>query len=908
MDTLPYVFFQRKEKRKSCSSKRIKIKESLKRSVKESIQRRKESPSLCVIDDVHSRENVKNKCNLRNTDIHRRKDSLCVQMVNQSVQVDMPRKNVRKGGNSVRADIHIFQNSELRSPRYAGQLKSLLPLSPQDKTNALVIKQEPLEQEVQVSMDSQDRLVELVIKQEPLEQEVNISTDSQDNLVELVIKQEPLEQEVQVSTDSQDRLVELVIKQEPVEQEINISTDSQDKLVEFVIKQEPLEQEANISSDSQDNLVELVIKHEEPLEEQAQLNTDSQDRLGDLVNKQKPSEQVEDKLVELVIKHEEPLEEQAQFNTNSQVRFGALVNKQKPSEQVEIGSGLQERLDTLVIKQEPIPNTGSFDTPDHFTSFRSQETFLQQVRSLDSEVTTEGSLGQLDSLFSEESLVKQIKVNTEKSRSISNSLVSQGTSLQPVQMNTRDSHDQSNSLITQGTSLQPVQMNTGDSHDQSNSLITQGTSLQPVQLNTGDSLSHDQSTSLITQGTSLLPVQMNTGDSHDQSNSLITQGTSLQPVQMNTGDSHDQSNSLVTKEHYPHLLDSSVGILASNANIPTEDSSNTMSRINTQVSKEQESTQENYPHLDASKQTEESHNHFSLMSLINTQVSKEQESTQENYPHLDASKQTEETNNHFSLMNTQVINGEQDVISFKESYYDELYHPRPHEPYPVFLFKAGTGNNFSNFSLEKYYDHLNKRGFDAGSLRKDEKSSNGYESSKKTLSDRTSLTNLTNPFKERSVGEVSGLEVVIETNSKTEGEEAGVVDKGYSHTDVGTELLLPDESSGHMPDQLPFKTTADLNVSSDLFLDTDKPMMLGPEPIIQSKIDPCLWVVRDPKVSVEGKALIIGARREKEPTLIFIKDRQVIAGSSSIMDIKHGSPDTRYEIISDKPQNSKSFQ
>ena len=761
-------------------------------------------------------------------------------MVNQSVQVDMPRKNVRKGGNSVRADIHIFQNSELRSPRYEGQLKSLLPQSPQDKTNVLVIKQEPLEQEVQVSMDSQDRLVELVIKQEPLEQEV------------------------QVGTDSQDRLVELVIKQERLEQEANISTDSQDNLVELVIKQEPLEQEANISTDSQDNLVVLVIKHEEPLEEQAQLNTDSQDRLGDLVNKQKPSEQVEDKLVELVIKHEEPLEEQAQFNTNSQVRFGALVNKQKPSEQVEIGSGLQERLDTLVIKQEPIPNTGSFDSPDHFTSFRSQETFLQQVRSLDSEVTTEGSLGQLDSLFSEESLVKQIKVNTEKSRSISNSLVSQGTSLQPVQMNTRDSHDQSNSLITQGTSLQPVQMNTGDSHDQSNSLIT--------------------------QGTSLLPVQMNTGDSHDQSNSLITQGTSLQPVQMNTGDSHDQSNSLITKEHYPHLLDSSVGILASNANIPTEDSSNTMSRINTQVSKEQESTQENYPHLDASKQTEESHNHFSLMSLINTQVSKEQESTQENYPHLDASKQTEESNNQFSLINTQVTNVEQDVISFKESYYDELYHPRPHEPYPVFLFKAGTGNNFSNFSFEKYYDHLNKSGFDAGSLRKDEKSSNGYESSEKTLSGRTSQTN---PFKERSVGEVSGLEVVIETNSKNKDEEDGIIDKGYSHTDVGTEPLLPGESSGH--------------VSSDLFLDTDKPMIPCPEPIIQSKIDPCLWVVRDPKVLVKGEDLI-GARREKEPTLIFIKDRQVIAGSSSIMDIKHGSPDTRYEIISDKPQNSKSFQ
>ena len=841
-------FFQRKEKRKRCSSKRIKIKESLKRSVKESIQRRKESPSLCVQDDVHSRENVKNKCNLRNTDVHRRKESLCVQMVNQSVQVDMPRKNVRKGGNSVRADIHIFQNSELRSPRYEGQLKSLLPQSPQDKRNALVIKQEPLEQEVQVSMDSQDRLVELVIKQEPLEQEV------------------------QVGTDSQDRLVELVIKQERLEQEANISTDSQDKLVELVIKQEPLEQEVNISTDSQDNLVELVIKHEEPLEEQAQLNTDSQDRLGD------------------------------------------SVNKQKPSEQVEMRSGLQERLDTLVIKQEPIPNTGSFDSPDHFTSLISQETFSQQ-----DEVTTEGSLGQLDSLFSEESIVQQIKANTEKSRNISSSLVSQGTSLQPVQLNTGDSHDQSNSLITQGTSLQPVQMKTGDSHDQSNSLVTQGTSLQPV--------------------------QMNTGDLHDQSNSLITQGTSLQPVQMNTGDSHDQSNSLITKEHYPHLLDSSVGILASNANIPTEDSSNTMSRINTQVSKEQESTQENYPHLDASKQTEESHNHFSLMSLINTQVSKEQESTQENYPHLDASKQTEEshnhfslmslintqvskeqestqenyphldaskqtkeTNNHFSLMNTQVTKGEQDVISFKESYYDELYHPRPHEPYPVFLFKAGTGNNFSNFSLEKYYDHLNKSGFDAGSLRKDEKSSNGYESSEKTLSDRTSLTNLTNPFKERSVGEVSGLEVVIETNSKTEGEEAGVVDKGYSHTDVGTELLLPGESSGHMPDQSPLKTTADLNVSSDLFLDTDKPMMPHPEPIIQSKIDPCLWVVRDPKVSVEGKALIIGARREKEPTLIFIKDRQVIAGSSSIMDIKHGSPDTRYEIISDKPQNSKSFQ
>ena len=409
-------------------------------------------------------------------------------------------------------------------------------------------------------------------------------------------------------------------------------------------------------------------------------------------------------------------------------------------------------------------------------------------------------------------------------------------------------------------------MNTGDSHDQSNSLITQGTSLQPVQMNPGDSL--DQSNSLITQGTSLQPVQMKTGDSHDQSNSIITQGTSLQPVQMHTGDSHDQSNSLITKEHYPHLLDSSVGILASNANIPTEDSSNTMSRINTQVSREQESTQENYPHLDASEQTEES-------------------------------------NNHFSLINTQVINGKQDVISFKESYYDELYHPRPHEPYPVFLFKAGTGNNFSNFSLEKYYDHLNKSGFDAESLRKDEKSSNGCESSEKTLSGRTSKTN---PFKERSVGEVNGLEVVIETNSKTEGEEAGIVDKGNSHTDVRTELLLPDESSGHMPDQSPLKTTADLNVSSDLFLDTDKPMMPGPEPIIQSKIDPCLWVVRDPKVSVEGKALIIGARREKEPTLIFIKDRQVIAGSSSIMDIKHGSPDTRYEIISDKPQNSKSFQ
>ena len=727
-------------------------------------------------------------------------ESLCVQMVNQSVQVDMPRKNVQKGGNSVRADIHIFQNSELRSPRYEGQLKSLLPQSPQDKTNVLVIKQEPLEQEVQVSMDSQDRLVELVIKQEPLEQEVQVSTESQDKLVELVIKQEPLEQEDQVSTDSQDRLVELVIKQEP------------------------LEQEANISSDSQDKLVELVIKHEEPLEEQAQLNTNSQDRLG------------------------------------------ALVKKPKPSEQVELRSGLQERLDTLVIKQEPmeqeILNTGSFDSPDHFTSLISQETFLQPV-----EVTTEGSLGQLDSLFSEESLVKQTKVNTEKSRSISSSLVSQGTSLQPVQMNTGDLHDQSNSLITQGTSLQPVQMKTGDLHDQSNSLITQGTSLQPVQMKTGDD-SHDQSNSLITQGTSLQPVQMNTGDSHDQSNSLITQGTSLQPVQMNTGDSHDQSNSLITQENNPHLLDSSVGILASNANIPTEDLSNTIGQINTQVSREQESTKESYPHLDASKRTEES-------------------------------------NNHFSLINTQVTNGEEDVISFKESYYDELYHPRPHEPYPVFLFKTGTDNNFS---LEKYYDHLNKSGFDAGSLRKDEKSSNGYESSEKSLSDRTSLTNLTNPFKERSVGEVSGLEVVIETNSKTEGEEAGVVDKGYSHTDVGTELLLPGESSGHMPDQSPLKTTADLNVSSDLFLDTDKPMMPGPEPIIQSKIDPCLWVVRDPKVSVEGKALIIGARREKEPTLIFIKDRQVIAGSSSIMDIKHGSPDTRYEIISDKPQNSKSFQ
>ena len=802
---------------------------------------------MCVQDDVHSRENFKNMCNLRNTDVHRGKESLCVRMVNQSVQVDMPRKNIRKGGDSVRADIHIFQNSELRSPRYEGQLKSLLPLSPQDKRNALVIKQEPLEQEVQVSMDSQDRLVELVIKQEPLEQEVQVSSDSQDRLVELVIKQEPLEQEVQVSSDSQDRLVELVIKQEAVEQEANISTDSQDKLVE------------------------LVIKHEEPLEEQPQLNTDSQDRLD------------------------------------------ALVHKQKPSEQVELRSGLQERLDTLVIKQEPILNTGSFDSPDNFTSLISQETFPQLVRSLDSEVTTEGSLGHLDSLFSEESLVKQIKVNTKKSRSISSSLVSQGTSLEPVQMNTRDSHDQSNSLITQGTSLQPVQMNTddssnqsnylitqgtslqpvqmntGDSHDQSNSLITQGTSLQPVQMNTSDSHdqsnslitqgtslqpvqmntgdSHDQSNSLITQGTSLQPVQMNTGDSHDQSNSLITQGTSLQPVQMNTGDSHDQSNSLITQENYPHLLDSSVGLLASNVNISTVESSNMMSRINTQVSKEL--------HV---------------------------ESIQENYPHLDASKQTEDSNIHFSLINTQVTNGEQDVISFKESYHDELYHPRPHEPYPVFLFKAGTDNNFS---LEKYYDHLNKSGFDAGSLRKCEKSSNGCESSEKTLSGRTSQTN---PFKERSVGEVNGLEVVIETNSKTEGEEDGIIDKGYSHTDVGTEPLLPGESSGHMPDQLPLKPTAALNVSSDLFLDRDKPMMPPPEPIIQSKIDPCLWVVKDPKVSVEGKALIIGARREKEPTLIFIKDRQVIAGSSSIMDIKHGSLDTRYEIISDKPQNSKSFQ